>query len=63
VVTQPLVQSVPGAEGFDRSQFVDHVADMESLGVTGITVFMPAVSRAAMVDRIATFGAEVVARS
>ena len=63
VITQPLVQSVPGTEGFDRSQFVDHVADMESLGVTGITVFMPAVSRAAMVDQVATFGAEVVTGS
>ena len=62
VVTQPLLQSVPGTDEFDRSQFVDHVADMESLGVTGITIFMPAASRAAMVDHIATFGAEVVTR-
>jgi alkanesulfonate monooxygenase SsuD/methylene tetrahydromethanopterin reductase-like flavin-dependent oxidoreductase (luciferase family) len=60
VVTQPLVASIPGTTNFDRARFVDHVGQMELLGVTGMTVFMPAASRPAMVDAIAAFGAEVV---
>jgi probable F420-dependent oxidoreductase len=59
IVTQPLVASMPGSPGFDGAQFVDHVGEMESLGVTGLTIFMPAPSRSEMVDRIAAFAAEL----
>ena len=63
VLMQPFAPGAPGTPAFDAARFADHVAEMASIGVTGITVFMPGESREHMVDAIGQFGADVLSRA
>jgi probable F420-dependent oxidoreductase len=58
VVALPFVEVVPGRDGFDRARAEDHLGELEELGVTGFTLFMPATTRAGYVDAIGQLGAD-----
>ena len=57
---QPLVPGLPGADGYDAARFVDHVAELEAIGVTGIAMFAAGGTRAEVVDATVTFGDAVI---
>ena len=56
ILMQPMVPAVPGADGYDAARFADHVAELASVGVTGMSIFMAGDSRAAVIDAARAFG-------
>jgi probable F420-dependent oxidoreductase len=60
VIGLPMVPTSPDSPEFDRARVDDHFAELESLGVTGLTIFMPTTSRAAYLDGITRFADEYV---
>jgi hypothetical protein len=61
VSVMPIGVAGPGMAGYDAEQFRDHVDELAAIGVDGVVLMIPSSSRAQLVDRIAEFGAGVIA--
>jgi alkanesulfonate monooxygenase SsuD/methylene tetrahydromethanopterin reductase-like flavin-dependent oxidoreductase (luciferase family) len=60
VTAMPFVPSTPAMAGYDRAQFLDHIAALAGLGIVGLAVGLPAPDRVTLLDGIAAFGADVI---
>src|SRR5262245_8828316 len=61
VSVMPIGVAGPGMSGYDPAQFGVHVAELAAIGVDGVVLMIPASSRRQLADRIAAFGADVIA--
>lgn len=61
ILMQPMVPVFPATAGDSEARFIDHVAELEAIGVTGVALFMAGDSRAAVIDAIRAFGATFIA--
>jgi probable F420-dependent oxidoreductase len=60
VSVMPIGVAGPGMPDYDAARFRDHVAALAAIGIDGVVLMIPASSRAALVDRIGKFGADVI---
>lgn len=63
VSVMPMGVAGPGFPGYERARFLDHLSELESFGIAGVVLMFPEPSRGALLELIAEFGAEVIARS
>jgi hypothetical protein len=60
VLFMPLVPFLPSQPDFDVDRLAEHAAELAALGVTGLSLGLPATSRAAHVEAFAEYGETVV---
>ena len=51
-----------GFPGLRAARFLDHLSELESVGIAGVVLMFPERSRGELLDAIAEFGSEVIAR-
>ena len=61
VSVMPITVAGPGMHDYSPAAFIDHVGELESLGVAGIVLMVPASTRAQLLETISAFAAEVLA--
>jgi probable F420-dependent oxidoreductase len=60
VIAMPLVPYLASMPGFDADRLAEHAAELSALGVTGLSLGLPAVDRATHVEALAEFGGSVL---
>jgi len=60
IVFIPMGADMYSPDGLDRARFVDEAAELADAGVTWLVVSVPGAGRAAVVDNIRSFGADVL---
>ena len=56
----PMGVPSPGVPGYEAARLVDHIAELEAIGIAGLVLMLPAPSRDALVDALAQFGSDVI---
>ncbi len=60
ISVMPMGVPSPGVPGYEAARLVDHVAELEAIGIAGLVLMLPAPSRDALVDALAQFGTDVI---
>jgi probable F420-dependent oxidoreductase len=60
VIVMPLVPANPASRSYDRRRLLDHLADLDDAGVTGVIVAFPGPDRAAVLSLIEQYADEVI---
>ncbi len=60
ISVMPMGVPGPGSSSYEPARLVDHVGELEAIGIAGLVMMLPSPSRDELVDALAQFGADVI---
>ena len=60
ISVMPMGVPGPGSSSYEPARLVDHVGELEAIGIAGLVMMLPSPSRDELVDALAQFGTDII---